>query len=121
MMDKLKRMKRRKRSIRKRVSGTTERPRMSVHKSNKGLYVQIINDVEGKTLCGMSTKKVELGKGISVVSRKNTRFAEALGEGIAKVALEKGVKKVVFDRAGCLYHGVIKALAEAARKNGLDF
>ncbi|MDP8258869.1 MAG: 50S ribosomal protein L18 [Candidatus Aadella gelida] len=120
-MDKIARLKRRRKSIRKNISGTAERPRMCVHKSNKSLYVQIINDLDGKTLCGMSTKKIVFGEKSTMSTRTNTKFAEALGENIAKLATEKGIKKVVFDRAGYLYHGVIKAIADAARKNGLEF
>ncbi|MFH1552742.1 MAG: 50S ribosomal protein L18 [Candidatus Omnitrophota bacterium] len=122
-MDKIKQRNRRKRSIRKKVVGNAERPRMSVHKSNRNIYVQIINDIEGKTLCGASTRLVEAkGKGkTSAITRKNVNFASVLGEEIAKTASGKGIKKIVFDRAGYQYHGAVKALADAARKNGLQF
>ena len=120
-MDKIERSKRRKKSIRKKLSGTSERPRMCVHKSNKNIYVQIINDIEGKTLCGLLAKNTAFGKEVGTSTCKNIKFAEALGENIAKAAAEKGIKKVVFDRAGYRYHGVIKAIADAARKNGLEF
>ncbi len=114
-MDKGHRRARRKKAIRKKVSGSSERPRMCVHKSNRSIYVQIVDDIEGKTLCGISS--IEKGE----ATRKNTNFASTLGEKIAKTATEKGIKKVVFDRSGYKYHGVIKALADAARKNGLEF
>ena len=118
-MKKLIRRDRRKRSIRKKISGTPERPRMTVHKSNRNIYVQIIDDVEGKTICGVSTLIPAL-KG-KAETRKNVNFAASIGEELAKSAQEKGVKKVVFDRAGYKYHGVVKAVADAARKNGLEF
>ena len=117
-MGKLLQKQRRKKSIRKKVMGTQERPRMSVHKSNKNIYVQIVDDVEGKTLCGASTKVKDSKK---AETKKNTNFASALGEKIAKTAIEKGVKKVVLDRGGYKYHGVVKAVADAARKTGLEF
>ncbi|MEA3489924.1 MAG: 50S ribosomal protein L18 [Candidatus Omnitrophota bacterium] len=121
-MDKKQRRERRKRSIRKRISGTSEQPRMSVHKSNKNIYVQVIDDVEGKTICGVSTKKLS-ASWVKTESgtRKNMKFASALGEEIAKVAGKKGIKKVAFDRGGYRYHGTIKALANAAREHGLKF
>lgn len=110
---------RRKKSIRKKISGTQERPRMTVHKSNKNIYVQVIDDIEGKTICGASTLIPALKS--KAGTRKNLNFATSLGEEIAKFAQEKGVKKVVFDRAGYKYHGVVKAVADAARKKGLEF
>ena len=119
MNNKIKKRNRRKKSIRKKVSGTQDRPRMCVHKSNKNLYIQIVNDIEGKTLCGVSTTKA--GDDAKQDTRKNIKFAALLGEEIAKTAISKGIKKVVFDRGGYLYHGSVKALAEAARKGGLEF
>ena len=112
---------RRKRSIRKKVFGTSERPRMSVHKSLKNLSVQITDDVEGKTLCGLSTLSGKVKDRIKKSTKKNASSAEVLGEEIAKDAASKGIKKVVFDRSGYRYHGVVKTLADAARKNGLEF
>ncbi|MBU0767799.1 MAG: 50S ribosomal protein L18 [Proteobacteria bacterium] len=121
-MDKLEKRIRRKKSIRKRVSGTAERPRMTIHKSNKGLYVQVIDDVQNRTICGISTHAKAVRENVKdTCSRKNVRCAEVLGEHVARLALEKGVKKVVFDRAGYMYHGVVKTLADSARKNGLEF
>ena len=119
-MDKIARRNRRKKSIRKKVFGTSERPRMCASKSNRNLCVQIIDDTEGKTLCGISTSTLE-SKGKGPATRKNMNFARKVGEQIAKKAAEKGIKKVVFDRAGYRYHGVIKAITDAARKGGLEF
>ena len=120
-IDNIKRRNRRKKSIRKRISGTIERPRMTVRKSNKNIFVEIIDDVEGKTLCGVSTLSADMKDKNAVATRKNTNFAEKLGEKIAQVAVKKGILKVAFDRGGYRYHGAVKALAEAARKNGLEF
>ena len=118
---KIARRKRRKRSIRKKVSGSGERPRMTVYKSNRNIYVQVIDDIQGKTICGVSTSaKADKGKD-SGYTRKNMNFAAALGEKVAQEAMGKGVKKVVMDRAGHKYHGVVKAIADAARKTGLEF
>ena len=117
-MDKIIRKIRRKKSIRKKIMGSPDRPRMVIHKSNKNIYVQVIDDIDGKTICGTSTLVSAKGK---AETKKNMNFATALGEEIAKAAQGKGVKKVVFDRAGYKYHGVVKAVADAARKNGLEF
>ena len=99
--------------IRKNVYGTAERPRMSVFRSNKQIYVQVINDVEGKTLVAASSLGLE--------AMPKIQQAEKVGELIAAKALEAGVKAVVFDRNGYLYHGRVKSLADAARKGGLNF
>ena len=110
---------RRRKAIRKKIIGSTDRPRMSVYKSNKNIYVQIVDDVQGRTICGLSTKS--LNKEDKLKTRKNLNFAVVIGESIADKAIEKGIKKIVFDRSGYRYHGVVKALAEAARKKGLEF
>ena len=99
--------------IRKSVNGTAERPRMSVFRSNKQVYVQIINDLTGKTLVCASSL------GMETMPKKEQ--AAKVGEVIAAKALEAGVEKVVFDRGGYLYHGRVKELADAARKGGLKF
>lgn len=97
---------RRKRKVRAKITGTVERPRLSVFRSNKFIYAQVINDL----------------KGVTLVSSKSTKTdAEKVGGEIAKKALAKKIKKVVFDKSGYKYHGKIKALAEAARKGGLEF
>ena len=99
--------------IRKRVNGTTERPRMSVFRSNKQIYVQIINDLTGTRLASASSL------GLEAMPKKEQ--AAKVGELVAKKAIEAGISKVVFDRNGYLYHGRVKELADAARKGGLIF
>jgi large subunit ribosomal protein L18 len=112
------RLKRKKR-VRSRIQGTLERPRLNVFRSVKHLYVQAISDTEGKTVASASTLSPELrGK---LKSPGNVNAAKEVGELIAQKCLEKGIQKVVFDRNGYLYHGRIKALAEAARAKGLIF
>lgn len=104
-------------SIRRRIVGTAERPRLSVYRSLNNIFAQIIDDVNGVTLVSASTieknGKVELGA--------NIEAAKIIGERIAKKALEKGIETVVFDRSGYIYTGRIKALADAAREAGLKF
>ena len=89
--------------------------RLSVHRSSKNLYAQIIDDKEGKTIAAVSTLEKKLG----VVGKNNIEVASKLGKEIANRAIKKGVKEVVFDRGGFLFHGKVKALASAARENGL--
>jgi len=102
--------------VRTKISGTAERPRLCVYRSNNNLYVQIIDDVNGVTLTEAST----LDKSIKV-KHSNKEAAKEIGALIAKRAGEKKIKAVVFDRGGYVYHGVIKELAEAARNGGLEF
>ena len=100
--------------IRKKVSGTTSRPRLSVFKSNTGIYAQVIDDIKGVTVASAST--VELGKkAVNIENSKN------VGKKIAEKAIASGVQEIVFDRNGYLYHGNIKAFAEGAREGGLKF
>jgi len=113
---KTKRRLRIKRSIRNKISGTVERPRMSIFRSNKSIYVQLIDDIEAKTL--LSASSLELG---DEAKSANIEVAQKVGKLIAEKAKDKGVEKVVFDRNGYLYHGKVKALAEAAREGGLKF
>ena len=101
--------------VRRKVSGTAERPRLNVYRSNKHMYAQLIDDEKGVTLASAST----LDKELQLESTGNAEAAAKVGELIAKRALEKGIKSVVFDRGGYVYHGG-KALAEAARENGLN-
>lgn len=109
------RRERRHRRVRQKVFGTPERPRLCVYKSLKHLYAQVIDDVAGRTLCAASTLEESLKlKGGTVKS------AQVLGKVIAERAQEKGIRAVVFDRGGYAYHGVVKALAEASRKAGLQ-
>ncbi|PKM80555.1 MAG: 50S ribosomal protein L18 [Firmicutes bacterium HGW-Firmicutes-14] len=105
--------------VRKRVHGTTERPRLSVYRSLNNIYAQIIDDTKGITLVSAST--MENGLKGKVEKGSNLKAAEAVGKSIAEKALEKGIKQVVFDRGGHIYHGRIKALANAAREAGLEF
>ena len=120
-MKKEQRRLRRKKSIRKKISGSMEKPRMSIHKSLKNISVQIINDIENKTLCSASTLSPKVREKLSAATRKNIKAGEVLGEEIARLAAEKNITKVVFDRSGYTYHGAVKALADAARKGGLKF
>ena len=103
-----------KKGVRAKISGTTERPRLTVFRSNKQIYAQVIDDTTGKTLAAASSLKLELK-----ASKKE--IAAKVGELIAKTAQEAGVQTVVFDRNGYLYHGRIKELADAARNGGLKF
>ena len=105
--------------VRKDLSGTPEKPRMAVFRSNKNIFVQIIDDVAGKTLAAAST----LDKDIKAEypNGGNKEAARAVGEAIAKKALEKGIETVAFDRGGFLYHGRVKELADGAREAGLRF
>jgi len=112
---------RRKRRVRKNVSGTIDRPRLSVFRSHKNIYAQIIDDSQGQTLVSASTMdkpvRTELPNGLGC----NKKAAAVVGAALAAKAMEKGIKKVVFDRNGYPFHGRIKDLAEAARKAGLQF
>jgi large subunit ribosomal protein L18 len=112
-------IKRRHQRIRKKVSGTPERPRLAVFRSNLHIYAQIIDDVAQHTLVAASTLDKEL-KG-KLASSSNSEASSEVGKLIAQRALSKGINQVVFDRGGNLYHGRVKALAEAARENGLNF
>jgi len=110
---------RRHKRVRKKVFGTAERPRLSVYESLSHIYAQIIDDEKGWTLVAASSLSHELRQ--RSLSGGNIAGAEAVGELIAKKALEKNIRKIVLDRGGFHYHGRIKALAEAARKHGLEF
>ncbi|GAX89305.1 50S ribosomal protein L18 [Effusibacillus lacus] len=111
--------KRRHARVRKKVFGTAERPRLNVFRSNQHIYAQLIDDTKGVTLVSASTVDKEL-KG-QFENGGNINAAQKVGELVAKRALEKGYKSVVFDRGGYLYHGRIQALADAAREAGLEF
>lgn len=103
-----------KKSIRSKVSGTAEKPRLSVFRSNTGVYAQIIDDEAGKTLVSASSKEIE-SKGLNIEISKN------VGKKLAEKAVSNGISTVVFDRGGYLFHGKVKALAEGAREGGLKF
>lgn len=113
MISKIDRKNKIKARIRGRISGTATRPRMTVFRSNKQIYVQLIDDLAGKTLVSTSSKGIEEGTKIEIAAK--------VGEAIAKKALEAGINEVVFDRNGYLFHGRVKSLADAARKGGLKF
>lgn len=102
--------------VRKKISGTTECPRLCVYRSNKNLFVQVVDDVNGNTICQASTLDKEVK-----TKHANKEAAKEVGALIAKRALEKNIKSVVYDRGGYIYHGVVKELAEAAREAGLQF
>ena len=107
---------------RKRISGTSERPRLAVFRSNAHIYAQVIDDLAGKTVAAASSSESSLKDTFSGKVRGGTKAgAEALGKVIAERLKEKGVTKVVFDRGGFLYHGRIRAIADAARAAGLEF
>ncbi len=101
--------------VRAKVNGTTERPRLNVFRSNAHIHVQIIDDVKGVTLVSASTVEMKLENG------SNIEAAKQVGQEVAKRAIAKNIENVVFDRGGYLYHGRIKAVAEAAREAGLKF
>ena len=105
--------------IRKKISGTQEMPRLSLYKSNKHIYAQLIDDVQACTLAFCSTVQPSLRKELKATWSKEA--AKKIGELIAKDALSKGIKKVVFDRGGNRYHGKVVAFAEGARASGLEF
>ena len=107
---------RRKRRIRKKVTGTQERPRLTIFRSSKHIYAQIVDDSTGRTLAGTSSR----AKGFSSDGDK-TATAKAVGSAIADVGKRAGISQVVFDRNGYIYHGRVKALAEGAREGGLSF
>lgn len=113
MVSKIARRSKIKARIRGKINGTAERPRMSVFRSNKAIYVQLINDLEGRTLAAASSKGITEGTKVEVAAK--------VGEQIAKKAQEIGVTEVVFDRNGYLFHGRVKSLADAARQAGLKF
>ncbi|GGI01014.1 MULTISPECIES: 50S ribosomal protein L18 [Mammaliicoccus] len=103
--------------VRAKLAGTSEKPRLNVYRSNKHIYAQIIDDLNGVTIAQASS----LDKELNLEQSGNVEAAAKVGEFVAKRASEKGVEAVVFDRGGYLYHGRIKALADSARENGLQF
>ena len=113
MISKIARRNKIKTRIRGKVSGTAERPRMTVFRSNKAIYVQLVDDLKGETLAAASSKGITEGTKVEIAAK--------VGEQIAAKALSKQIAEVVFDRNGYLYHGRVKSLADAARKGGLKF
>lgn len=118
-MASLEKLKLRHARIRKRVSGTAERPRLAVHFSGKNIYAQVIDDVAGRTLAAAATTEKSLKGDASL--RANVATAIAIGKLVGERAKAANISKVVFDRGGFLYHGKVKALADAAREAGLEF
>ncbi len=112
---------RRRRRVRKTVYGATERPRLSVFRSLKHTYAQVIDDEKGETLVSASTLSDDVQKELGNGSHTKTDASKAVGKVLARMALEKGIKRVSFDRGGYLYHGRVQALADAAREGGLEF
>ena len=102
--------------IRRKVTGTAERPRLAIFRSLKSIYAQVIDDASGQTIVSASSLEKDAG-----TKGSNAAAAKAVGALIAKKAKDKGITRVVFDRGGYLYHGNVKALADAARENGLEF
>lgn len=115
----IKARKRRHRRVRKKVFGTPQRPRLVVFRSNMHIYAQIVDDTVGKTLASASTTEKECRKGLK--HGNNTKAAEVVGQTIAKRAVARDIKSILFDRGGYRYHGRIKALADGARQAGLIF
>jgi len=112
---------RRKRRVRKRVNGTPDRPRLTVFRSHKNISAQIIDDAAGRTLVAASSLDKPVRKELGDVGGRNKSAAEVIGQALAAKAIKAGIKKVVFDRNGYAFHGRVQALAEAARKGGLEF
>lgn len=104
--------------IRKRIKGTPEKPRVSVYRSNKQIYVQAVDDVNGLTLASASSREKEIA---SVKGKKKTEISALVGKHFAAVCREKGIESVIFDRSGYKYHGRVKSLADGAREGGLKF
>lgn len=105
--------------IRNNISGTAQKPRLAVFRSNQHIYAQVIDDTEGNTICAASTMESAVKEKLEKTS--NVEAAKAVGEAVARKALDKGITTVVFDRGGYIYHGKVKALADAAREAGLQF
>lgn len=112
-------LKRRERRVRSKMTGTSERPRLCIHRTNAHIYAQVIDDVDAKTICTASTLDAEFRALNKLGSNKEA--AELVGKMIGKRAVEKGVSSVTFDRGGHIYHGRVKALADGARSAGLKF
>ncbi len=111
--------KKRHRRVRSKISGTSERPRLNVFRSSKNIYAQVIDDLSGNTLVAASSLDPQLRSELS--GGGNKEAARKVGQLLARRAVDQGIKDVVFDRGGCLYHGRVKELAEGAREGGLNF
>ncbi len=117
-LTKLERRKRIRMRIRKKISGTAEAPRLAVYRSNKQIYVQVVDDLKGVTLLSASSREKEISAQTGI---KKTDQAKLVGKLLATKCKEKGIENVVFDRSGYKYHGRVKSLADAAREGGLKF
>jgi large subunit ribosomal protein L18 len=106
------------RRIRSTIRGTAERPRLAVYKSNKHTYLQLINDLDNLTITSVSTKSPDLQKDLK--DKAPVEAAKVIGKALAEAAKDKGIEKVVYDRGGYKYHGIVKAAADGAREGGLD-
>jgi large subunit ribosomal protein L18 len=115
-LTKLERRTRLKKRIRRNIFGTSDTPRLSVYRSNKQIYAQVVDDISGKTLCSASSLKIKEAQNVNKVEQ-----AKFVGKELASKAKEAGIESVIFDRNGYLYHGRVKSLAEAAREGGLKF
>jgi large subunit ribosomal protein L18 len=104
--------------IRRKINGTAEKPRLAVFRSNRQIYVQVVDDQKGNTLLSVSSKEKEIASKTGI---KKTEQAKLVGKSLAAKCLEKGIENVVFDRSGYKYHGRVKSLADAAREGGLKF
>lgn len=107
--------------LRRKIFGTVERPRLNVYRSLKHFEAQLINDLEGKVICSLSTRDQEFKDKTAKEAVGNQKAAQKLGAAFAKKAKDQGVKAIVFDRGGYLYHGRVKAFADALRESGLEF
>jgi|AntRauTorcE11897_2_1112592.scaffolds.fasta_scaffold30903_2 large subunit ribosomal protein L18 len=107
------------RRIRSTIRGTADRPRLSIFKSNKHVYLQLINDLDNLTITSVSSKSADLTKELK--GKAAMEAAQIIGKAIAEAAKDKGIDQVVFDRSGYKYHGIVKAAADGAREGGLDF
>ncbi len=116
LSDKIRKREKRRGHVRKTLTGTTEKPRVSVYRSNLHLYVQVIDDIAGSTLASVSTMEQQYRS-----LRPNIQSGGVIGEELGKRLLEKGITQVVFDRNGYKYHGVVKAIADGVRKAGVQF
>ncbi|HAM09182.1 MAG: 50S ribosomal protein L18 [Bacteroidetes bacterium GWE2_41_25] len=117
-LTKLERRTRIKLRIRKKINGTAESPRLAVYRSNKQIYVQVVDDLKGETILSASSKEKDIAAQTGI---KKTEQAKLVGKLLAEKCKEKGIEKVVFDRSGYKYHGRVKSLADAAREGGLKF
>ena len=116
LVEKIKRRSRRRKRVRRRIFGTADRPRLTVFRSNKNIYAQLVDDMAGRTLVAASTRERALG-----AAGCNKASAQKVGAALAEKAIQAGIKQAVFDRSGYAYHGRVRELAEAARQGGLAF